>query len=108
MAWKLKNGSEQLCNINDTPGEVKIRSEKYKGLEVQLKQNEPYTAERQLGVRLSMDGSDRAEFQYRLEQSKLFAGKITSPPFNRLDTETIYRAMDLFCWLLPSNNLVYG
>ena len=38
-----------------------------------------------------MDENDDAEFEYRLDQSKILAGKITSSPFNRWDAEVIYR-----------------
>ena len=38
-----------------------------------------------------MDGTDTSEYAYRLLQSQTLAGKIWSPPFSRLDAETIYR-----------------
>ena len=67
MAWKLAAGGEKLCTIKDAPGSVNLRSEKYTGHEVQLKRIGVQTAERQLGVRLAMDGNDTAEYAHRLQ-----------------------------------------
>ena len=91
MAWILNAGKETLCHIKDAKGSVSLRSERYKGHEVKLKRIEAHTAECQLGVRIAMDGFDLAKYEHRLLQSRLFAGKIASSPFNRLDAETIYR-----------------
>ena len=60
-------------------------------MEVELQRNEVHSAERQLGVRLAMDGNDREEYVHRLEQSKTLAGKVQTSPFNRTDAEIIYR-----------------
>ena len=38
-----------------------------------------------------MDGNDNEEYEYRLEQSKILAGKVITSPFNRTDAEIIYR-----------------
>ena len=61
------------------------------GLELELTLNEVTNAERKLGFRLAMSGSDKEEYMYRLEQSNAFAGKILSSPFIRIDAEIIYR-----------------
>ena len=61
------------------------------GLELELTLNEVTNAERKLGFRLAMSGSDKEEYMYRLEQSNAFAGKILSSPFTRIDTEIIYK-----------------
>ena len=53
--------------------------------------NDVGTAEKQLGVRLAMDGNDQEEFKFRLLQSKTLAGKVRASPFNRKDAEIIYR-----------------
>ena len=90
MAWKLKGGKEQLCNIEDAPGSIRLRLEKYKGMQIELKRNKARDAERQLGVRLSMCGGDTDEYVYRLEQSKLLSGKIKAEPFTQQDAEVIY------------------
>ena len=45
MAWKLEGGTEKLCAIKDAPGGVALRSEKYKGLEVDLIRHEPQHSE---------------------------------------------------------------
>ena len=74
MAWTLKEGKEVMCNINEAPGKVKLRSDKYKGMQVELMRNDVETAEKQLGVRLAMDGNDQEEFKFRLLQSKTLAG----------------------------------
>ena len=91
MSWKLEGGIEKLCTIKDAPGGVTLRSEKYKGLEVELLRHEPQHAEIQLSIRLAMDGTDTSEYAYRLLQSQTLAGKIWSSPFSCLDAETIYR-----------------
>ena len=70
---------------------LRLRSEKYKGMEVEVKRNEVHSAERQLGVRLSMDGNDNEEYVFRLEQSKALAGKVLASPFKRKDAEIMYR-----------------
>ena len=80
MIWKHKDGKEKLFKIKDAPGNLTIRSEKYRGMKVELCRNEGHTAERQLGVRLSMNGSDSAEFLFRIDQEKLLAGKVTVRP----------------------------
>ena len=56
MAWTLKDGREKLCNITDTPRSISLRSEKYQSMKVELTRNEMDTAERQLGVQLTMSG----------------------------------------------------
>ena len=66
MTWKLKEGKEVLCTIDEAPGQLKLRSDKYKGMQVGLMRNEVAIAERQLGVRLTMDGNDQEEFHFRL------------------------------------------
>ena len=91
MAWELNAGKEILCHIKDAKGSVSLRSERYKEHEVKLKRIEAHTTELQLGVRLAMDGSDSAEYEYRILQSRQFAGKVASSPFNRLDAETTYK-----------------
>ena len=46
MMWKMKEGKEVICNKEGTPGTLKLRSGKYKGLQVELKRNDADTAER--------------------------------------------------------------
>ena len=53
--------------------------------------NDVATAERQLGVRLAMDGNDQEELSYILLQSNTLAGKVMASPFNRKDDKIIYR-----------------
>ena len=91
MAWKLHKGKEEMTSIEESPGTLSLRSEKYKGMKVTLRRNEVGTAERQLGVRLAMSGQDDDEYLYRLDQSKTLAGKIHFSPFSWNDAETIYR-----------------
>ena len=62
-----------MYNINDAPGTVSLRSEKYEGMEVELNQYEAQKTERQLGVRLAMDGTYTEEYEHRLNQSKTLA-----------------------------------
>ena len=62
MAWQLKKGTEKLHSIEEAPGTISLRSEKYKGLEVELSRNKVETVERQLVVRLTLTGSDTVEY----------------------------------------------
>ena len=91
MAWQLKERTEKLCSIEEAPGMISLRSDKYEGLEVKLSRNKVETAERQLRVRLTLTGSDTVEYLHQLQQSKTLAGKINASPFSRNDSETIYR-----------------
>ena len=75
MAWKLHKGKEEMTTIEESPGTLSLRSEKYKGMRVTLRRNKVETAERQLRVRLAMSGQDDDEYVYRLNQSKNLAEK---------------------------------
>ena len=46
ITWQLREGKEKMCTISDTPGNISLRSEKYRGLEVELTCNKVTTAER--------------------------------------------------------------
>ena len=91
ITWKEAKGKEILCQIEDSPAGLSIQSVRYPGLEVKMQRNEVSKGERILGVRLSLDGNDEAEFQYRKQQAYDLAGKIRSSPFTRQDAEVIYR-----------------
>ena len=97
MLWKLKEGKEIMCNTEDNPCTLNLRSEKYKGLKVELTRNYVDTVEIQLGVRLIMNGEDSNEFLYRLEQSNILAGITQTSYFFRQDVERIYRER----WISP-------
>lgn len=49
MAWKFKNGSEELSTLKDEPGTLNLRSDKYTGLELELRRDSVSDAERLLG-----------------------------------------------------------
>ena len=91
MTWKLKNGTEELSTIKDDPGSLNLRSDKYTGLDVELRRNSVQDAERLLGARLDLDGGDEAEFSFHLNQANALAGKVTSSHFSRYDAKVIYR-----------------
>ena len=91
MSWKLKNGKEELSSIEDEPGTLNLRSDKYTWLDVELRRNSVDDAERLLGARLTLDGGETEEYEYILYQAKELAGKITASPFSRYDAEIIYR-----------------
>ena len=42
MAWKLKEGKEVKCDIGDEPGYIRLKSEKYKGIQVEITRNEAW------------------------------------------------------------------
>ena len=90
MTWKNKGGTEELSTNADEPGALCLRSDKYPGMEVELRRNSVHDVETILGARLALDGGDEAEFSYRLDQATALAGKIISSPFSRYDTEVIY------------------
>ena len=50
MNWKLNDGKEKMCEIRDSPGHLSLQSEKYKGLEVELRRNEVTFTEMRLGI----------------------------------------------------------
>ena len=85
-----EGGTEELSNNADEPGALCLRSDKYPGMEVELRRNSVHDAERTLGACLTLDGGDEAEFSYRLDQATALAGKITSSPFSWYDIEVIY------------------
>ena len=91
MTWQLKNGTEELSSIQYEPGSLNLRSDKYTGLDLELRRNSVNDAERLLGARLALDGGGEAEYAYRLDQAKVLAGKVVSLPFSRFDNEFIYR-----------------
>lgn len=89
VTWKLKNIREDCSSLKDEPGTVHWRSDKYTGLNVELRKNYVNDAERQPWARLALDGGDEAEYSYRLDQAKALAGKVASSPFSMHDTEVI-------------------
>ena len=56
MTWKLDKGGEELSTLEDEPGILNLRSDKYTGLDVELRRNSVSDAERLLGARLALDG----------------------------------------------------
>ena len=50
MEWKLKEGKETLCKIEDVPGKVTLGSEICIGEEMELCRDTAESAEKQLGV----------------------------------------------------------
>ena len=53
---KVKKDKEELSRINDEPGKLNLRSDKYIRLDVQLKNS--VNVERLLGIRHTPDGED--------------------------------------------------
>ena len=86
---EVEGRMRKVCNIVDAPGYLSLRSEKYHGMKVKLTRNEVDTAERQLGVCLTVSGKDEDEYLYIIDQSEILAGKVKSLPFNRRDVEII-------------------
>ena len=82
---------EKMCDIRDSPGHLRLRSEKYNRFKVNFRMNESMSAERQLGVLQSMCGGDEEEYIHLLLQSKELAGKVISSPFTIQNTEVIFR-----------------
>ena len=91
MTWKLQNGSENLSSVKDEPGSLNLRSNKYTGLDVELRRNSVDEPQRLLGFRITLDGGDESEYIHRLDQARSLAGKVASSPFSRHDAEIIYR-----------------
>lgn len=50
MTWKLNNGSEELSTLKDEKSTLNIRSDKYTGLDVELRRNSYSNSERLLGI----------------------------------------------------------
>jgi len=91
MTWKLKGGIEELSTNQVEPGSLSLRSDKYTGMDVELRRNSVQNVEQLLATRLALDGGDEAECSYRLDQATALAGKVISSLFSRYDTEVIYR-----------------
>ena len=89
MGWQHKKGKEVLSSIQGLPGNITIDSKLQDP--VQIKRIEPWEAERILGVRCALDGSDATEFEYRLAESHTLAGRITQAPLDRFDAEVVCR-----------------
>lgn len=108
ITWKEAKGTEVLCNIEDSPEELRLKLIKYPGLEVKMKRNEVNKGEQILGVRLALDGNDEAEFNNRKDQARELAGKIRSSPFfTRRCGGDIQGKMDPIHWILPPYNSVH-
>ena len=54
--WKIHEGSEALCTIEEAPGSLSIQSGTYSGLTVDINRQEVSKVERILGVRLELIG----------------------------------------------------
>ena len=66
--WKGTNNEPSLMSNDDCPGMLTVTPTN--DPPISLKRIEPTEAERQLGIRLPMDGSWHAEFEYRKKQMK--------------------------------------
>ena len=53
---EVRQGGEKLSTIENEPGILNLRSDKYTGLDVELRRNSVSDAERLLGARLALDG----------------------------------------------------
>mgnify|MGYP001374099062 CR=1 FL=1 len=62
MTWKLSHGTEELSTNREEPGSLSLSSDKYTGMDVELRRNSVKDAERLLGVRLALDGGDETEY----------------------------------------------
>ena len=100
---EIKKGTEGLSTIKDELGSLNLWSDKYTGLDVEVRRNSVQDVERLLGACLALDEEDEAEFSFRLEQAKTFAGKVASSPFSKYDAEVIYRKrwISSFGYCLP-------
>ena len=63
-----ENGAPSYKSIAEAPGEVWIRD--FDGIRKKLKRIEPNVGDKMLGIRLSMDGNDKDEYEFRLQQAK--------------------------------------
>ena len=78
-----------MSTIKDEPGSLNLRSDKYTGLDVELRRSSVQDTERLLGARLTLDGGDDVSVSFRLDQTKALAGKVDSSSFSRYDAEVI-------------------
>jgi hypothetical protein len=89
MGWTHKKGKEVLGNIKEIPGHINIASKTNEN--IRIKRIEAGDAERILGVRCALDGKEVAEFEYRLEEAKVLAGRISRAHLDRFDADIVCR-----------------
>jgi len=57
---------------------------------VDIRRQEPSQGTRLLGVRAAADGNFKDEYTYRLNQSKVMAGRLAGAPFNPSEVYQVY------------------
>ena len=62
MTWQLQYITEKICKIKEAEGSLTLRSDKYTGMEVELRRNKVNEAERLLEVTLDTEGDDATEY----------------------------------------------
>ena len=81
MGWQHKKGKEVLGGIQEISGD--IHSTNGERGQVKIKRIEAWEAERILGIRCSLDGQDKVEFDYRLEEAQTLVGRMAAAPLTR-------------------------
>ena len=91
MSWKLSKGTEHLQTLQEAPWHISIRSLIPPITNTTLKQVDPNKGIRYLGVRISLSGTDKDEYNFRLNKAKKLSGKIHLTPLTRQEAHTVYQ-----------------
>ena len=90
ITWKINQDREEIQSIAENKIQIQVTNIKNPAKKIQVKHEDANKGLRYLGVRLSLTGNDKHEFQYRLSEAKLLAGRIRSTPLTRSKCYTVY------------------
>ena len=94
MKWKWTGiyGLPSLASEKDFPGTITVKSALDADKpDISLLRLEPWQAQRQLGIRLPVDGSMNLEFQHRVQQGTTLAAKLYKAPLTAYEAYAHFR-----------------
>ena len=95
MKWKWgpTSGRSSMVKTSEFPGTATIDTTSLTGEAItqHIKRYGVNEGERQLGIRMPIDGSFKQEFQYRMEQSKKLGWKLYCSPLNTTSSFLMYK-----------------
>ena len=94
MKWKWTGvyGMPSLASEKDFPGTITVQSAIDADTPwVSLQRLEPWQAQRQLGIRLPLDGSMTLEYQHRVQQGASLATKLSKAPLTAYEAYAHFR-----------------
>ena len=90
LSWKINYDQEEIQSVLESGIKIKVTNIKQPDEIIEVKHEEANKGLRYLGVRLSLTGNDQQEYQYRLQEAKLLAGRIQSTPLTCSEAYTVY------------------